>query len=135
MIKSNLRFWDKENKKMLKIEDISTIALTEMIKNYKVMRSTGCFDKNNIEIFEGDILKIQIEDTSLERKLLCKFKKFTKKIIGIDRKRHMAEMMGFCFISDTFDTLLPIIKDGISDTQKMEVLGNIYENKNLSVWE
>lgn len=134
MIKSNLRFWDKKNKKMLKIEELSEITLTEVIKNYKVMRSTGYFDKNNIEIFEGDILKIQIEDNSLERKLLCKFKKFTKKIIGIDKKRHTVEMMGFCFISDTYDTLLPIIKDGISDMQKMEVLGNIYENKNLSVW-
>ncbi|MCF0171769.1 MAG: hypothetical protein HUJ87_14845 [Fusobacterium varium] len=112
MIKSNLRFWDKKNKKMLKIEDIPTITLTEVIKNYKVMHSTGYFDKNNIEIFEGDILKIQIEDSSLERKLLCKFKKFTKKIIGIDKKRHTAEMLGFCFISDTYDTLLPITKDG-----------------------
>lgn len=134
-MKSNLRFWDKKNKKMLKIEELPRITLTEVVENYKIMRSTGCFDRNNLEIFEGDILKIQIEDTSLERKLLCKFKIFKKKIIGIDKKRHTAEMMGFCFISDTFDTLLPIIKDGISDTQKMEVLGNIYENKNLSVWE
>lgn len=134
MIKSNLRFWDKKNKKMLKIEELPRIPLTEVIKDYKIMRSTGCFDRNNLEIFEGDILKIQIENTSLERKLLCKFKIFKKEIIGIDKKRRMAEMMGFCFISDTFDTLLPIIKDGISDTQKMEILGNVYENKNLSVW-
>lgn len=82
----NLRFWDKTNKKMLKIENLPAITLTEIFKTYKIMYSTGFRDKNNIEIFEGDILEIEIENTGWKRKLLCKNKKFKKKIIGIDKK-------------------------------------------------
>lgn len=130
----NLRLWDKKAKKMMKIEELSEITLAKVFERYKVMRSTGYFDKNNIEIFEGDILKIQIENTLYERKLLCRYGKFKKKIIGIDKKRHTAEIKGFYFVSDTFDTLLPIIKNGISDTQKMEKIGNIHETPDLMGW-
>ncbi|WP_270445675.1 YopX family protein [Fusobacterium varium] len=130
----NLRLWDKKAKKMIKIEELSRITLEKVFKKYKLIRSTGFFDKNNSEIFEGDILKIQIENTFCERKLLCRYGKFKKKIIGIDKKRHKAEIKGFYFVSDTFDILLPIIRNGISDTQKMEKIGNIYENPNLMGW-
>ena len=51
--------------------------------------------------------------------------------MGIDKKIHEAEIVGFFFLSDTFDRLLPITKEGISDTQKMEKIGNIHENPNL----
>lgn len=130
----NLRLWDKANKKMVKIEDLPAIALPEIFKNYKIMRSTGFKDKNNNEIFEGDILEIEIEDTGWKRKILCKFGKFKKKIIGIDKKRHTAEINGFYFLSDTFDTLLPVVENKISDTEKMVVLGNMYETPELMVW-
>ena len=134
MKEHNLRFWNKKAKKMMKFEEFSTMTLAEVFKNYKVMASTGFFDKNNNEIFEGDVLEIEVEATGWKRKILCKFGKFKKKIIGIDKKSHEAETVGFFFLSDTFDTLLPIIKDGISDTRKMEVLGNIHENPNLMGW-
>lgn len=130
----NLRFWDKTNKKMIKIEELPAIALPEIFKNYKIMRSTGFKDKNNNEIFDGDILEIEIEDTGWKRKILCKFGKFKKKIIGIDKKRHTAEINGFYFLSDTFDTLLPVVENKISDTEKMVVLGNMYETPELMVW-
>lgn len=130
----NLRLWDKKAKKMIKIEELSRITLEKVFEKYKLIRSTGFFDKNNSEIFEGDILKIQIENTFCERKLLCRYGKFKKKIIGIDKKRHKAEIKGFYFVSDTFDILLPIIRNGISDTQKMEKIGNIYEKPNLMGW-
>ena len=44
--------------KMLKFEELSKMILAEVFKNYKVMNSTGLFDRNNNEIFEGDILEI-----------------------------------------------------------------------------
>ena len=127
----NFKLWDKKAKKIIKVEDFPTITLTEIYEKYKIILSTGYFDRNNIEIFDGDILKIQIEDTTWERKLLCKYGKFKKKIMGIDKKIHEAEIVGFFFLSDTFDRLLPITKEGISDTQKMEKIGNIHENPNL----
>lgn len=86
MKNSNLRLWDKKNKKMIKIEELSRITLEKAFEKYKILHSTGSFDKNNTEIFEGDILKIQIENTFCERKLLCRYGKFKKKIIGIDKK-------------------------------------------------
>ncbi|CAK7067251.1 YopX family protein [Fusobacterium varium] len=134
MKEHNLRFWNKKAKKMMKFEELSMMTLAEVFKNYKVMNSTGLFDRNNNEIFEGDILEIEIEDTGWKRKILCKFGKFKKKIIGIDKKRHEAETIGFFFLSDTFDRLLPTTKDGISDTQKMEKIGNIHENPDLMGW-
>lgn len=134
MKKSNLRFWDKTSKKIMKFEELSMMTLAEIFKNYKVINSTGLFDRNNNEIFEGDVLEIEIEDIGWKRKILCKFGKFKKKIIGIDKKRHEAETVGFFFLSDTFDRLLPTTKDGISDTQKMEKIGNIHENPDLMGW-
>lgn len=134
MKEHNLRFWNKKAKKMMKFEELSMMTLAEVFKNYKVMNSTGLFDRNNNEIFEGDILEIEIEDTGWKRKILCKFGKFKKKIIGIDKKIHEAETVGFFFLSDTFDRLLPITKEGISDAQKMEKIGNIHENPNLMEW-
>lgn len=139
----DFRVWDKEERKFLDERYIAINGRGDILgftgkewewlewKRYIIMHYTETQDKNKKDIFEGDILEILI-DNSFKRKLICRKGKITKSIIGIDKKRHLAEINGFYYESDTFDKLLPLIQDKIfSDTQKMEIIGNIYENPEL----
>lgn len=99
--------------------------------DFVVMRKTSWVDKNKNSIYEGDILKIKIEN-NFERILICKYGKFKRNIVAIDGKKHIAEIEGFYFLAkDIFKYLLPLIDNEVSDTEKMEIIGNIYENPEL----
>ena len=114
------RVWDNERNAMLnsksvdidffegKIEITSdTIrydeVYTDEIKDFELMQYVGCKDKNNKEIYEGDIVK-------------------TKEHIG-----QIIYSKGMFFIDVKGDFYLPIY----NVSEFMEVIGNIYENPEL----
>ena len=76
---------------------------TDEIKDFELMQYVGCKDKNNKEIYEGDIVK-------------------TKEHIG-----QIIYSKGMFFIDVKGDFYLPIY----NVTEFMEVIGNIYENPEL----
>ena len=76
---------------------------TDEIKDFELMQYVGCKDKNNKEIYEGDIVK-------------------TKEHIG-----QIIYSKGMFFIDVKEDFYLPIY----NVSEFMEVIGNIYENPDL----
>ena len=78
-----------------------------------VMQSTGLFDKNGKEIFESDIVEWEHKDTG----------QLVRGIVKYDTE------LGFWGMTDArFNDLTAI---GYLANQRVTVLGNIYENKDL----
>ena len=114
------RVWDNERNAMLNSKSVDidffegeieitsdTIrydeVYTDEIKDFELMQYVGCKDKNNKEIYEGDIVK-------------------TKEHIG-----QIIYSKGMFFIDVKGDFYLPIY----NVSEFMEVIGNIYENPEL----
>lgn len=81
-------------------------------KEYVVQQYTGLNDKNNKEIYEGDILKYDIED-DLYRQGIVEFSNYFNG--WVINSGHEVESLELPFLS--FHTV--------------EVVGNIFENKEL----
>lgn len=128
----NYKLWDKENKEFLEDDwetEFAVLANGTVIEiyyngfaedysvrnldNIELLQYTGLKDKNGKEIYEGDIVLIRIEETSILHKTVVKFKHgaFIADIIG---KNDYIYLFHFGFNKDDF-----------------EVLGNIYENSEL----
>lgn len=99
----NFRVWDKENK---------CFSVNET--NYELMQSTGLVDRNGKEMFEGDIIKITLDDGKPYSRT------YVEKVTWDDKN--------YCFLfgGERINCLLY----AFSETT-MEVIGNIYENKEL----
>ena len=115
------RAWDNENEKMMKVSSLSLenkeIAVREngtyhffRMKNLELMQYTGLNDKNDKEIYEGDILFFRDENT----KYVVVWQDAAFIIKSIEIRKYSKEM---CWLDDTEICC--------------EIVGNIYENKNL----
>ena len=52
------RAWDKENRQMIPVDmEYATGFFYSNVDQYEIMQFTGILDKNDKEIFEGDIVK------------------------------------------------------------------------------
>ena len=125
------RAWLKEDKKM---ENVKTMDFTdktirclkknEFINAYllrrvsfddvELMQYTGLRDKNGKEIYEGDIIKYKFP--------------YDKRIKHISPVKFLETEASFG-IKDRYENEIPLYT--ASSNNYFEVIGNIYENKNL----
>lgn len=120
------RAWDKVFKEMVQVNalvlDEQVVKVTykngnvakEDMKEYELMQSTGLKDKNGKEIFEGDVLAIETDEGVTNLKVFW------------DEKHAL-----FMFESKKYnekDLLAELVED---NTYPFEIIGNIYENKEL----
>ena len=110
-------FWTKNNLVAhcspigVKLDNFFTTILND--GEYHLMQSTGLFDKNSKEIFESDIVEWEHKDTG----------QLVRGIVKYDTE------LGFWGMTDArFNGLRAI---GYLANQKVTVLGNIYQNKEL----
>lgn len=88
----------------------------EVLDNVVLMQSTGLFDKKGVEIYEGDILKIQTSDFYS--------KKITDEYIG----QICFSRGGFFVLTDGHHTDFCLWGKSMAT---MEVIGNIHDNPEL----
>lgn len=115
------RAWDKETKTMNGMAEIyrnrnQEIELRPRDKNIILMQSTGLFDKNGKEIFEGDILEVTDKHSWLE-------------VVSYSQEKAM-------FVTEEINREFKVPESPLYDLSdstflKFEVIGNIYENPEL----
>lgn len=130
-MKQKFRAWDTTNKEMFK----DTFAITEsgqvvvvdqssvfvspdyvFVDNLVIMQSTGLFDKNNKEIFEGDIIANGPDVMCMKRHNTLGF---------YVEKKGRVEFIAYGAVLEEFE------EDAKEIADSLEIIGNVYENPEL----
>lgn len=121
------RAWDKLNNEMYVVEQINFnrgefesigygITSLRGADVIELMQSTGLKDKNGKEIFEGDVIAIEVDDTEMP----INARVFQNSKIGI---------LMFHVFEDNED--VPMVELLEDNSVAFEIIGNIYENLEL----
>lgn len=121
MVLLRFRAWDKETKTMNGMAEIyrnrnQEIELRPRDEDIILMQSTGLFDKNRQEIFEGDVIDIEVNDTETP----INARVFQNSKIGV---------LMFHVFEDNEDVPMVELLEG--NSVAFEIIGNIYENPEL----
>ena len=100
------RIWDKINRMWLRCFNVNLFDIGDL-PNVELMQYTGIKDKNGKEVYEGDI--VILNDAEEENKCIVKYKYGSYILVDGDLRENLSN------VEDRF----------------LEVIGNIYENKNL----
>ena len=94
------------------IDDEEELDVSQTFKDVEIMQSTGLFDKNGKEIFEGDIIDVGTRIPFLN-KIQRDEETAYLKLVPLDKRWTESYFTNF------------------EDKSRYEVVGNIYENKEL----
>ena len=138
-----IKLWCKERKSWVGIDKIYFGESAELCcvetddkelyfpdeKNFKLVNYTGLKDKNGVQIFEGDILKLDIwqgqEDNYVDSVthdvVTGRPSKYIKKLGELKK-----DAFGGLYVNDFY-----LLNLEIADNYEIEVIGNIYQNNDL----
>ena len=138
-MRPRFRAWLKKKKKMIATDDLVNISfedeeicvqtlyfeeglISERDLDYyefdevELMQSTGLFGKNGKEVFEGDII-------TNGQNVMC-MKRHNTLGFYVEEKGEV-EFIADCAVLEDFE------EDAKEIADRLEIIGNIYENKNL----
>ena len=120
------RAWDRTRNEMIDVDEIhfyngkldfigDAITFMRTVDEIELMQSTGLFDKNGVEIFEGDV--VQFEDCYTESDFLY----INKGIIEWSQ--------GSFTVTNRDSVEMEDLLDG--EILDVTIIGNIYENQDI----
>lgn len=131
------RAWNSENKKIQ--NDVYSQSLKQPLNNFisnvqkqniTLMQFTGLKDKNEKEIYEGDILKTNFGDYEVIFGKGCAFGVLVERETGFGEYPHEIEER-FYELNTENDAFFGVDND-CKSFHVIEVIGNIYENPELT---